>query len=83
MTRDYMITETGLRYEWYRNEYDMNDSVIDMIWWFMILLWIWYDDSCYDYDMNDENSWTWYEIQEYMNTVVHISTYENDDYGLS
>ena len=29
-----------------------------------------YDEHSYDYDMNDEKSWTRYDMPEYVDTVV-------------
>ena len=53
----------------------------------MIMIWLIHDyDYDYDYDMmiHDMNM-IWmskiHVIQEYVNTVVYTSMYENDDYG--
>ena len=47
------------------------------------MIWLWYDECRYDYDMDDRNSWTWFEIPGYVNTVLYISMYEIDNCGLN
>ena len=78
---NYTVTADKRKKEHDKRLYDYRD--LDKIWmiqtwiwyvWYMIWLWLWYNDLCYD--MNDEDSWTWYEIQEYMNTVVYKHLWE-------